>query len=387
MAYFGNRTINLLNLHYAIHSIAMTGGGAFFAAYLVKADVPIPGVFASFAAILIGRFLIRPAILGLAVRYGMRRLIILGTLLNACQFPFLGFIHGPGLPLYAMIAIGAIADTLYWPCYHAYFARLGDDDARGQQIGVREAIAAMIGVVSPLLTGILLVTFGPQVAFGVSALAVAGSALPLLYTPHVPIVPTVPHAYRDALPGILLFVGDGFIGGIYLFVWQVALFLALNQNFLTFGGALAIAAVVGAAAGMVLGRHIDDGNGKRAVTIAYGILSLIVVLRAMATLHPALAVTVNALSAIGNCLYIPTLMAVVYTLAKAAPCSLRFHIATEAGWDAGGATSLLTAALLAWFHVPLWAVLLLGLAGTAWQITLLRRHYAQRDGAQPATAT
>jgi hypothetical protein len=378
MAYFGNRTINLLNLHYAIHSIALSGGAAFFAAYFVKAGVPVPGVFATFAAILIGRFLIRPTILGLAIRYGMHRLIILGTILAACEYPLLSHVHGPGAPLYAIILIGSVAETLYWPCYHAYFARLGDDDARGQQIGVREAIAALIGIVSPLTTGILLVTFGPQVAFAVSATAVAGSALPLLYTPHVPVAPSVPHAYRDALPGVLLFIGDGFIGGIYLFVWQVALFLALNQNFLTFGGALAMAAVVGAAAGMMLGRHIDDGNGKRAVTIAYGILSLIVALRAVASLHPALAVTVNALSAIGNCLYVPTLMAIVYTMAKAAPCSLRFHIATEAGWDAGGATSLLTAALLTWFHVPLWAVLLLALIGTVWQIILLRWHYDRR---------
>jgi hypothetical protein len=380
MGFFRNRTINLLNLHYAIHSIAMSGGGAFFAAYLIKAGVPVPGVFATFAAILIGRFLIRPAIIGLAVRHGMRVLIILGTLLNACQYPLLAFVHGVGWPLYVLIGLGAIADTLYWPCYHAYFARLGDDDARGQQIGVREAIAALIGVVSPLATGALLVAFGPQVAFGVSAFAVAASALPLLYTPDVPIAPSAPRAYRAALPGVLLFVGDGFIGGIYLFVWQVALFLTLKQNFLSFGGALAIAAVVGAMAGMVLGRHIDDGNGRRAVTIAYGTLSFIVLLRAVAIFHPALAITANALSAIGNCLFVPTLMAVVYTLAKAAPCTLRFHVATEAGWDTGGAISLLTAAALTWFHAPLWAVLLLGLIGTAWQFTLLRLHYARRAG-------
>jgi len=378
MAFFGNRTINLLNLHYAIHSIAMTGAGAFFAAYLVKAGVPVPGVFTTFAAILAGRFVIRPAIVGLAARHGMRLLIILGTLLNAAQYPLLAVVHGVGAPLYALIGLGAVADTLYWPCYHAYFARLGDDDTRGQQVGVREAIAALIGVISPLATGALLVGFGPQVAFGVGALAVAASALPLLYTPEVPIEKSVPHAYREAIPGVLLFAGDGFIGGIYLFVWQVALFLSLKQNFMTFGGALAIAAVVGAAAGMMLGRHIDGGKGRRAVTIAYGTLSFIVVLRAVATFHPGLAVTANALSAIGNCLFIPTLMAVVYTLAKAAPCTLRFHVAAEAGWDVGGATSLLTAALLTWFNTPLWAVLLLALFGTAWQFTLLRLHYARR---------
>ncbi len=375
MAFFRNRTVNLLNLHYAIHSIAMTGAGAFFAAYLFKAGVPTAGVFLTFAAILAGRFIIRPAIVGLAVRYGMRILIILGTLMNAAQYPLLAAVHGVGAPLYGLIGLGAIADTLYWPCYHAYFARLGDDELRGQQISVREAIAALIGVISPLTTGVLLVAFGPQIAFGVSAVAVASSAIPLLFTPEVPLQRRVPHAVRAALPGVLLFMGDGFIGGIYFFVWQVALFLALKESFVAFGGALAVAAVVGAAGGMFLGRHIDAGNGGRAVFIACGTIAVIVMLRAAATMNPALAVFANSVSAIGACLYIPTLMSVVYTLAKAAPCTLRFHAAAEAGWDIGGVTSLCTAAALVWFGAPLWGVLLLALPGIVWQFVLLRRHY------------
>jgi DHA1 family inner membrane transport protein len=61
MAYFSNRAVNLLNLHYALHSIALYGSGAFFFVYLLKAGVPLPGVLVSIAAILAGRFLIRPA--------------------------------------------------------------------------------------------------------------------------------------------------------------------------------------------------------------------------------------------------------------------------------------------------------------------------------------
>ena len=70
MAYFRNNAVNLLNIHYAIHSIAMTGAGAFFAAYLFKAGVSVPGVFLTFAAILTGRFLIRPMIIPLAACFG-----------------------------------------------------------------------------------------------------------------------------------------------------------------------------------------------------------------------------------------------------------------------------------------------------------------------------
>ena len=54
MAYFRNNTVNLLNLHYAIHSLALSGGGAFFLVFLLKSGVPVPAVLASIAAILLG---------------------------------------------------------------------------------------------------------------------------------------------------------------------------------------------------------------------------------------------------------------------------------------------------------------------------------------------
>lgn len=385
MAYFRNNAVNLLNIHYAIHSIAMTGAGAFFAAYLFKAGISVPGVFLTFAAILTGRFLIRPMIIPLAARFGMRVLIITGTLLSACQYPLLAMVHGVGPALYAIVALGSVADTFYWPSYHAYFARVGDDEHRGHQVSAREAIVALVGVVSPLMTGFLLVTFGPKVAFGVTAGIVAAAAVPLLWTPEFRVAKSAAGAIRAAVPGVLLFAGDGFIGAIYVFVWQVALFQSLHENFLAFGGALAIAAVVGAVGGLYLGRYIDSG-GRRAVFIACSSLGVVLLMRSAATHDPALAVFANAVSALGGCLYIPTMMTVVYTLAKNAPCTLRFHVATEAGWDLGGATGLVVAAALSWGGVPLWAVLLLGLLGVAWQFVLLRGHYAQRLAASAGLA-
>jgi MFS family permease len=378
LAYFRNNTVNLLNLHYGIHSIAMTGAGAFFAAYLLKAGLSAPGVFLTFAAILLGRFLIRPMIIGLAVRFGMRALIITGTLLSACQYPLLALVHGTGPALYTLIAIGSVADTFYWPSYHAYFAALGDDEHRGHQVSAREAIAALVGVVSPLVTGFLLVTLGPKIAFGLTALIVAAAAVPLVFTPEIRIARAAPGAYRASLPGVLLFLGDGFTGGIYVFVWQIALFISLGENFMSFGGALAIAAVVGAVGGMVLGRYIDNSGGRRAVLIACSAVALVILVRAAATRNPALAIFANALSALGGCLYVPTVMTVVYTLAKGAPCTLRFHVAAEAGWDLGGASGLVLAASMSWLGAPLWAAILLALAGITFQFILLRGHYARR---------
>jgi hypothetical protein len=245
---------------------------------------------------------------------------------------------------------------------------------------------ALVGVVSPLVTGWLLVTFGPRVAFGAMAFVAASSALPLLWTPEIRIAKSAPGAYRAALTGVLVFVCDGFVGAGYVFVWQVALFLSLGENIMAFGGALAIAALVGAAGGLFLGRHIDGGNGGRAVYISLGVISLIILLRAAATHNAELAVIANALGALGGCLYIPTAMTAVYTLAKKAPCTLRFHVATEGGWDVGGASALLISALLSWLGFPLWTGILLSLIGVAGIFVILRDYYAQKHSAMAAAA-
>jgi hypothetical protein len=70
-------------------------------------------------------------------------------------------------------------------------------------------------------------------------------------------------------------------------------------------------------------------------------------------------------------------MTAVYNQAQSAPCTLRFHVATEGGWDFGGASGSLIAAALLWFGVPMSDALLLPLIGIAAAFFLLRRYYAE----------
>jgi MFS transporter, DHA1 family, inner membrane transport protein len=386
VAFLRNRSINLLNLHSGIHVAAMSGGGAFFSIYLLKSGVPVPGVLASLGLILCGRFVIRPAVIALAVRCGLRRMLVAGTLLSATQYPLLAEVRGVGPALAALVAVAAVGDTLYWTTYHAYFARLGDDHLRGHQIGVREAIAAVVGVASPIVAGWLLVAGGPRAAFGATGVVAALAALPILFAPEVAVPRQAPGAFRAALPGVLLFMADGWVAVGFWMVWQIALFVTLNRHYLAYGGAMAFAALVGAVGGMTLGRHIDAGHGSRAVWFAFGTFAAILVLRAMATGNAALAVAANALGAFGGCLYMPTLMTPVYTLAKRSPCTLRFHVATEGGWDIGGAGGLFVTALATAHGVPLPASILLSLLGVAAIVAMLRRYYGERAGAPAAAA-
>ena len=384
MAFFRNSTVNLLNLHYGIHALALSGGGAFFAAFLLKAGVPAHGVLTAMAAILIGRFIIRPAILPLGRRFGLKPLVIAGTIITALQYPLLAEVQGVGWPLFALCAFSSVGDTFYWTTYHAYFASLGDAEHRGHQISAREAASALVGIVAPLLTGWALVTLGPRFAFGVTCVTLMLSAAPLFWTPNVEIADQAPGAFKAAVAGVLLFAADGWTAMGYVFVWQIALFISLKENFAAFGGAMALAAVVGVVSGMLLGRFIDAGHGRRAVWLACTIMAATIVARAFAYEHPATAILANAAGAVVVALYTPTMMTAVYNLSKRSPCVLRFHIAAEGGWDAGGATGCLLAAGLIWAGAPLSAAIAASLLGTASVFVLLRRAYGAE---QPAPAS
>lgn len=376
MAYLKNGAVNLLNLHYGLHALAVNGGGVFWAVYLLKAGVPAPAVFGSLALLLGLRFLLRPTILLVAPRFGLRPLVIFGTVFGALPYAILPQVHGVDLALLALCIVSAIADTFYWTCYHAYFASLGDTEHRGKQISAREAIAALTGIAGPLLAGWTLVTLGPEVAFGAAAVVQAISALPFLWTPDVTVKPVVPYAFRTVLPSMLMFASDGWIYASSGYAWQIALFLTLSESFTAFGGAVALSALVGAISGLVLGKYIDSGRGVRAVWLTYGGLAALIVLRAMSVDMVALAVIANALGALIGCLYVPTIMTAVYNQAKRSPCPLRFHVTTEGGWDIGGASGCVASATLSALGAPLWTTILLALAGAALGYSLLHRYYS-----------
>lgn len=381
MAFLANRSVNMLNLHYGLHALAMSGGGVFYAVYLLKAGVSVPLVLTAFAAIFGGRFLLRPLILVLARRWGLKPVVIAGTLVQAVQYLILAHVHGLDVYLLALCLVSALGDTLYWTTYHAYFAALGDAEHRGQQVSAREALAAGVGIVAPVLGGWALVSLGAGVAFGLVALIQALAALPLLGGPDVRVADQAPGMLKASRMGFVLFLAEGWMGAGWVFVWQIVLFLNLNQSLTAFGGAMALAAIAGALGGLVLGRVVDAGHGGRAAALAFTVLAATIVLRTLAS-HPVLALAANALGSLVGCLYVPPLMTAVYNLAKASPCALRFHMVTEGAFDLGcGVCCLLTACLIH-LGVPISQTLLLALLGATGTLLLLRRYYAETPMAE-----
>ena len=307
MAFFRNDAVNRVNVHSGVQALATSGGGVFFVVFLVEVGLPVPAALSAMAAIMAVRFLLRPAILPLARRWGLKPLLILGTVGLAFQYPLLAEVHGVGGALVVLCLVAALGDIFYWPAYNAYFAAIGDAEHRGQQVGAREALTSVAGVLAPLLGAWALVTFGPRPMFAAIGLIQALAAIPLIGAPNVAVKPTAPGAFRAARLGAMLYATDGWFDACFFFVWQIALFVSLGESFGAYGGAMALAGLVGAVCGLWLGRHIDRGHGRRAVALAYGVATAVVLLRAASFGSPWLAVGANALGPLLMSLMLPTL--------------------------------------------------------------------------------
>jgi hypothetical protein len=378
VSFLGNDAINRVNLHTTLVAMAQGSGGVFVFVFLLRAGVPIPLVLCTLAAMTAGRFMMRPAVLIAARRWGLRATLMAGTIMEAGIFPLLPHVHGPDAALMAVIAVSALGSVFYWTSLHAYTALLGDADARGRQIGVRAAAAALMNIVAPWVGGWALTALGPEATFGAVTVAQLTGLLPLIGAPSPRVAERAPIDRRAARLAILVQAGDGLFSAGFYYVWQIALFVSLGERFANYGGAMALAGLAGAVASLAIGRVVDLGHGRATVMVAYGVCTAVTALKAASLGAPALAVLANALATVALLLLEPVMMSPVYNLAKASACPLRFCMATEGGWDVGCTAGCLAAAGLTALRIPLPASILLALPGSAIGFALLLRSYGAR---------
>ncbi len=382
MMFFANRDINRLAVHAALVSLAWSLAGIFLTVYLLRAGLPLAQIFLAAAAILSLRFVLRPLVVVVALKIGMRGAFILGTFLSAFQFPAIAPVDGVGAALVLFVVVSSLAQVFYWTCFHAYFSALGDIDDRGKQIGARQALGAIAGVLGPAAGGILLTTAGPWFAFGVAFAIQIAAILPLRHVEEPKIAQPSPRgALAASSLGIRLFFIDGWINSGSATAWSIVMFQALDARYDNFGGVLALAAVAGALGGMVLGRFMDMGHARRSVWLNAIILAVSLILKSVCGDYAVAVVAVAVGTTLFSGLYMPYWMTAVYNTGKRAPCTFRFYFASEGGWDAGGVFASLVAAAICAVALPLEAVILLALPAVAVQAWLLDASYAGHERA------
>ncbi|HVJ55601.1 MAG TPA: MFS transporter [Aliidongia sp.] len=370
----------LVTAHAGLIAASIQVAGGFFAVYLLKSGVSLPLTILAYAATLVIRFFLRFMVLALVRRLGLRRTLVLGTIVRAAQF--VPLIYG-GDPVWLAVWVltSALADALYWPVFHALMSAVGEAHTRGSQLGTLEAIRALAGIAGPALGGWLLAIFGGGAIFALGAAIQLLALLPLWPLPDVPAgpIPSLRRSLNGDRLGFLLAASDGWLTIGWWFVWGLALFQTLGEDFAYYGGAMAFSGMVAALLGLAVGRTLDLGHTRKVLLAVSTVMVIGIAARALAVGHPTAAFLVNALSALASSFYTPTYMTTLYNRAKQHG-ALAFTFFAEAGWDTGSILACGMAAAVAASGLPLsFAILpaLLGMLGMHCGVLASARYPAQ----------
>lgn len=368
--------LGAITLHAALQSFAENTGGLFMTAFLVRQGVSQPVALAAFAGLVMTRFVMRAAVLPLAIALGLRRVLLIGIAVRAAGYVLLGFVtRVDGWMLAYVLAMG-LGSVLYWTAWHGYNAAIAEGGSRGRQVSLQQAATAGVAIVAPVLGGLIHDWLGPVTGFVLIAAIQLAAGWPLLIAPDA-------HVARDATVdrGVIaharpLYCAEGLHSGAVNVVWNLALFVSLGERFGAFGGAMALAGASAAGASLLIGRRIDAGHGRAMVPLAYGGAGLAVLAKAASWHNPVAAVAATALGALITPITQVTLLPPMYAMARHSACPLRFAMATEAGWDLGcAAACLIAAGALALGASFTWPILS-GLVGVATVTLMLTRWYA-----------
>jgi MFS family permease len=157
---------------------------------------------------------------------------------------------------------------LYWPSYHANFAKYGIKEQIGKEIGALKIIGLLIGVIGPFIGGLIIASFGFNVLFIIVSCILFVSIIPLFTTKEKFI--SQKFSYKDCFKRLFSkenkknmwkFIGIG-EELINLVLWPIFIFLII-KNYSILGGVVSLSILVSVFATFYIGYSFDNGNGKR----------------------------------------------------------------------------------------------------------------------------
>lgn len=332
------------------------------------------------AGMLLARIIFRPISLKMCLNYGLKKTLILGTILFALNYPLLGQIESIDSWFFLFFIVIALTDAFYWLPYHTMYSLLGDKEHRGKQTGLRDGLIKISESLAPLASGILVLTYGYWSAFAAAMFFMLIALIPLIRIPGINLTKFNQIA-NSGQPiqkeGFWLYLGDGFYYNND-FVWKLILFIIiLNPAY--FGGLVGLTVLFQLLISMFVGHHFDKGRGKMISRVGTLLLILTVIGRGLFVDTVPEVIFSDIIFAIGITLYMPIFNSALYNFSKASVHPLRFHYYSEIGWDIGAGLAALMTACIVYISNDLRLAMMLSLAGLLITNFILNQYFKSHN--------
>lgn len=152
--------------------------------------------------------------------------------------------------------------SLYWPGFHADFAKFGQSHERGREISLLVAVLTSVGVFGPIFGGWVITVAGWQTLFAIIGIFVLFSSVPMLTTPEK--FQPVNFSYKEAMREVFAkknrsqttaFIGysEDLIFGV---IWPI--FIAtVVKNLFNVGALISASTLVNVLIILLIGNFVD----------------------------------------------------------------------------------------------------------------------------------
>lgn len=273
--YFANgltRQVKELFWSTAILDFAASAVGIFEPIYLYTLGFSVSQIILFFIAVYVFYFLILPLGGKFARARGYEHSILFST-----PFLILYYLSLFAIPYHQFFIVSAVISlaiqkTLYWPGYHADFARFGIDGARGREISNLVVLSSLVSILGPAFGGIVIETVGFKVLFIIASFLILISNLPLLVTPEK--FEPVPFSYKEAMKNLVkpenrrqFFAYMGFgEEHIASFLWPIFIFLMVKE-YVSIGFLISASVLVATVLTLYIGRVTDEESRHEVLKI------------------------------------------------------------------------------------------------------------------------
>jgi MFS transporter, DHA1 family, inner membrane transport protein len=368
-----------INIHFALIAAGSTLADVFGIVYLYELNISFSSIFLVYGGIQLLRLLIRPLIVKWAARLGLKKSLIIGTLLSAGTYLILSQVHGISTWLGVFIVWSAISEAMYWTSYHVYFATLSTENKRGENIGTKEALVTVVKAFAPAASGLAIIHFGFSMSFALASVFVILAAIPLLFLPAIDTIQ--PPSFKEAWGssdkrGFLAHFGNGLYGA-GLATWSLIVFL-LVTDYAIAGGLASLVIVFQVIAFLLIGRFIDRGHGRLIAHTALGLLAIVILGRIGLARDIPIIILFDIIYAVANCFYGPILDTILYNSTATAKSAWGFQLVSEASVDVGYLLSWVFGAVVTYFGASLYWMLAWSLGGIVVMLFVFRNYYSNR---------
>lgn len=178
---------------------------------------------------------------------------------------YLGLFLIPVSPWFAVFSVVCFSmfKTLYWPGFHADFARFGCEKEQGRELGVLVLFLGIASVLGPVFGGVILSVFSFKMLFAVVSFLILCSNIPLLLSPEE--CTPRPLLYKDAYKRLFKKENRGFVFSyigygeeLYaLVLWPLVLFGVLGA-YDRLGLLITVGTLITAIIAMLIGKLTDS---------------------------------------------------------------------------------------------------------------------------------